>query len=147
MAIYFYSTIDKYGVFSNFSPHGVHLRDEWWPTVEHFFQAQKFEDASYCAKIRLARTPKDAKSLGASRKVPLRANWEGIKDGLMLEAVRCKFATHAEIRELLLSTDDEELIENAPGDYYWGCGKDGSGQNKLGLILMQVRHEIRARQP
>jgi hypothetical protein len=31
------------------------------------------------------------------------------------------------------------LDENAPGDYYWGCGKDGTGRNQLGLTLMQVR--------
>ena len=31
------------------------------------------------------------------------------------------------------------LVENAPMDFYWGCGADGSGQNRLGDILMQVR--------
>lgn len=55
-----------------------------------------------------------------------------------------KFQTHPELRELLLATGDEELVENAPGDYYWGCGKDGSGQNKLGYTLMRVRAELRA---
>lgn len=142
MAIYFYSTIDKYGALSNFSPHGVKLNGDWWPTVEHFFQAQKFEDESHREKIRVARSPKDAKSLGQSRKVPIRADWEEIKDDVMLEAVRCKAVTHGEISELLTASGEEELIENAPGDYYWGCGKDGSGQNKLGQILMQVRTEL-----
>lgn len=143
MPIYFYSTTDRYGAFSNFSPLGVEIGSAWWPTVEHFFQAQKFEDAAYREKIRLVRSPKDAKSLGQTRKLPLRPDWEAIKDDLMLQAVRCKFATHPEIRALLLSTGEEELVENAPGDYYWGCGKDGSGQNKLGHILMQVRRELR----
>lgn len=36
------------------------------------------------------------------------------------------------------------IEENAAGDYSWGCGKDGSGQNKLGHILMRVRAELRA---
>lgn len=62
----------------------------------------------------------------------------------MVQAVRCKLATHAEIRDLLLSTGEEVLIENAPSDYYWGSGKDGNGQNKFGPILMQVRGELRA---
>lgn len=146
MAIYFYSNIDKYGAFSNFSPYGVHLENAWWPTVEHFFQAQKFRDEAHREKIRVARTPKDAKTLGQSRVVVLRADWEAVKDDVMLQAVRCKFTTHREIRELLLSTGDQELVENAPGDYYWGCGKNGTGQNKLGLLLMQVRSELRAKQ-
>ncbi len=42
MPIYFYSTRDAYGCFSNFSAHGVELKGTWWPTSEHFFQAQKF---------------------------------------------------------------------------------------------------------
>ncbi|MFL5243295.1 MAG: hypothetical protein ACJ8FY_14410 [Gemmataceae bacterium] len=35
-------------------------------------------------------------------------------------------------------------MENA-GDYYWGCGTDGSGQNKLGKVLMVVRSIVRER--
>ena len=142
MPIYFYSNTDQYGVFSNFSAHGIEMDGVWWPTIEHYFQAQKFEDADYQAKICRVRLPKEAKSLGQTRKLPLRSDWEAIKDELMLRAVRKKFETHAEIRALLLSTGDEELIENAPNDYYWGCGKNGTGQNKLGLILMQVRGEF-----
>lgn len=60
----------------------------------------------------------------------------------MLKAVRRKFELHTQLRKLLLATGSEELIENAPSDYYWGCGSDGSGQNKLGQLLMRVRLEL-----
>ena len=60
----------------------------------------------------------------------------------MYQAVRAKFETHPALKTLLLSTGTEEIIENAPGDYYWGCGKDGSGKNRLGHILMRVREEL-----
>ncbi len=40
---------------------------------------------------------------------------------------------------------DEEIIENAPHDYYWGCGADGSGKNQLGKTLMRVRSILRQR--
>jgi hypothetical protein len=63
----------------------------------------------------------------------------------MRKAVLRKFETHADIREILLATGDGEIVENAPGDYYWGCGKDGSGKNMLGLILMEVREILRKR--
>jgi N-glycosidase YbiA len=33
-------------------------------------------------------------------------------------------------------------VENAPGDYYWGCGANGSGKNMLGKILQEVRLQI-----
>jgi len=47
MTIYFYSQTEEYSEFSNFTPDGVELDDEWWPTVEHYFQAQKFLDEDY----------------------------------------------------------------------------------------------------
>jgi hypothetical protein len=72
-----------------------------------------------------------------------RADWESVKDDVMRRAVRCKFARHEDIRSLLLATGDEEIVENAPSDYYWGCGADGSGRNMLGQILMEVRAEWR----
>jgi ribA/ribD-fused uncharacterized protein len=143
MAIYFYSKIDKYGAFSNFDPHGVEMDGMWWPTIEHYFQAQKFHDAAYREKIRGAHNPGQAKSLGSSRKMILRSDWEEVKDEIMYQACLKKFQTHVEVRELLLSTGEEELVENAPGDYYWGCGKNGTGLNKLGNILMRVREELR----
>ncbi|MBO3463414.1 NADAR family protein [Aetokthonos hydrillicola Thurmond2011] len=143
MTIYFYSTIDQYGAFSNFSRHGIKLDDLWWATTEHYFQAQKFEDALYREKIRNAPSAKEAANLGRSRKLPIRADWEQIKDDVMYRAVLKKFETHNDIRELLLSTGEEEIVENAPGDYYWGCGKDGTGLNKLGKILQQVRSVLR----
>lgn len=144
MTIYFYSTREKpYGCFSNFSPHGFQLDGAWWPTSEHYFQAQKFAGTPHAEEVRQARTPKDAANLGRRRNPPLRPDWEEVKDSIMRQAVRCKFETHADIRNVLLATGDEEIVENAPGDSYWGCGADGSGKNMLGHILMEVRAELR----
>jgi N-glycosidase YbiA len=140
MAIYFYSPREQpYGCFSNFSRHGVSMEGVWYPTVEHYFQAQKFAGTPYAERIQRAVTPKQAAELGRSRSVQLRADWESVKDGIMLAAVQCKFETHEALRALLLATGDEEIIENAPRDYYWGGGADGSGQNNLGQTLMAVR--------
>ena len=63
----------------------------------------------------------------------------------MERAVRRKFDLHAELRELLLATGDEALEEAAPTDFYWGVGRDGTGQNKLGRLLMRIRSELRRR--
>ena len=142
MTIYFYTTNQPYGEFSNFSKYGVELNGLWWKTTEHYFQAQKFTDPQYKENIRLALEPKTAANLGRSRKIPIREDWEQIKDDIMRKAVMKKFKTHTKLRELLLDTGTEDIVENAPGDYYWGCGADGSGKNKLGLILQEIRHEL-----
>ncbi|KAA0139087.1 NADAR family protein [Gimesia chilikensis] len=143
MAIYFYTRNDKYGAFSNFSPHGVEMDGLWWPSVEHYFQAQKFSDPEYRERIRTAHNSKQAALLGRSRKVKLRDDWETVKEDVMSAAVLKKFQTHLELKALLLSTGDEAIVENAPGDYFWGCGQDGTGLNRLGMILEQVRDVLR----
>ena len=143
MTVFFYSRTDEFGDFSNFSSHGIEMDGHWWPTVEHYFQAQKFLDEDYRTRIRGCHSAKQAAELGRSRKVPLRADWEDVKDGVMRAAVLKKFQTHAKLAELLLSTGSEAIVENAPGDYYWGCGKDGTGLNRLGEILMETRQLLR----
>lgn len=146
MSIYFYSTVDAYGCFSNFSAHGIELKGAWWPTTEHYFQAQKFAGTAHEEAIRLAKTPKQAAEMGRDRNRPLRLDWEQVKDDVMREAVRQKFRTHPELQRILLDTGAAPLVENAPSDYYWGIGADGSGKNKLGQILMEVRAELRQEQ-
>jgi ribA/ribD-fused uncharacterized protein len=142
--IYFYRERDlPYGCFSNFSKHDFVLDDLRWRTVEHYFQALKFPGDPHADRIRLVKSPMEAKTLGNDRHAPLRPDWEQVKDDVMRRAVRAKFQTHADIRAVLLGTGDRRIVENAKNDYYWGIGADGSGKNMLGRILMEVRAELR----
>jgi N-glycosidase YbiA len=142
MTIYFYRARDAYGCFSNFSAHGFSLDGLWWPTSEHYFQAQKFVETPQFETVRLAPSPKEAADLGRDRSFPLRSDWNAVKDDIMTRAVLRKFEIHRDIRRILLDTGTEAIAEDAPGDYYWGCGTDRTGQNKLGIILMNVREQL-----
>jgi ribA/ribD-fused uncharacterized protein len=144
MAICFFSKSDTHREFSNFAPFGIDLDGAWWPTVEHYYQAQKFTDQKLRKAIRKAEKPPIAKSLADKSKAAMRPDWEAIKDEVMHRAVRRKFELHPELKALLLATGDEELIESAPTDTYWGVGRDGTGQNKLGKIIARIRDELRA---
>ena len=147
MTISFYGSREKpYGCFSNCSPHGFELDGVWWPTSEHYFQAQKFAGTPFADQIRHMATPNQAAKMGRRRSLPLRPEWEEIKDQVMFQGVLRKFQIHADIRSVLLATGEELLVENAPKDYYWGCGADGSGQNKLGQVLMMVRALLHSRE-
>ena len=144
VAIRFYSTRERpYGCFSNFSRHRFELDGAWWPTSEHYFQAQKFAGTPHAERVRQARTPAGAAAIGRDRSLPLRPDWDVVKDDAMRRAVRRKFEAHDDIRAVLLATGDEPIVEDAPRDAYWGCGADGQGQNKLGRILMEVRAALR----
>jgi ribA/ribD-fused uncharacterized protein len=141
--IKFYGTGGEYGGFSNFAHYPIRLHGRTWPTVEHFFQAQKFPDTDYEEAIRLARSPAKAKAMGRTRSRRLRPDWERVKDGVMREAVLAKFTEHSDIRAVLLATGDAVIVEDSPTDAYWGAGAHGGGKNKLGRILMSVRDELR----
>ena len=144
MTIRFFSKSDTYSEFSNFAPFGVDLDGAWWPTVENYYQAQKFTDAKLRKVIRQAEKPPIAKSIASRHKDAMRADWDQTKDEVMYRAVRRKFELHPELKTLLLATGDEDLIEAAPTDTYWGVGRDGTGRNKLGKIIARIRDEMRA---
>ena len=145
--IRFYGHDGRWGCFSNFSPHGFSLAGHDWPTAEHYFQAMKFTGTPYAGEIRRAKSAMAAKRMGQSRKHPLRRDWERVKDDVMRAALAAKFAANEDARETLLSTRDAKLVEAAPDDFYWGCGADGSGKNRLGALLMQLRAELRTVTP
>lgn len=65
------------------------------------------------------------------------------KDIIMYEVVLAKFRQHAELKELLLGTGDQPIVEDAIADPYWGWGSSKVGENKLGRTLMLVRDQLK----
>jgi ribA/ribD-fused uncharacterized protein len=114
-----------------------------WPTVEHYFQAQKFAGTEDEEIIRLADTPLRAKEWGRDPGQPIRSDWNKVKDDILYEALCTKFQQHPELASLLLETNDAVLIEDNPYDSYWGNGKDGNGANRMGRLLMKLRTKLR----
>jgi N-glycosidase YbiA len=73
--------------------------------------------------VRNAKTPSEAKYLGNSRKLPLRSDWEEVKETFMFNCVYAKFTQHEDLKNILLDTKDLYLNERAP-DSYWGDGME-----------------------
>jgi len=143
--IEFYGTGDEYGCFSNFADYPITVDGKRWPTSEHYFQAQKFDDPKHRETIRKANSPMIAARLGRDRSKKLRRDWESVKDDVMRKAVRAKFTQHSDIAKILLNTGAAMLVEHTANDSYWADGGDGGGRNMLGRILMEIREELGAR--
>jgi ribA/ribD-fused uncharacterized protein len=141
--INFYSVSDDFGCFSNFAPYPIKLDGKTWPTSEHYFQAQKFQDEGHREAIRTTKSPMIAARMGRDRKKKLPRDWESVKIDIMRRAVQAKFEQHDDIRKILLDTGDAKLVEHTENDDFWGDGGDGSGKNMLGRILVQVRETLR----
>ncbi|MBO9595651.1 MAG: NADAR family protein [Niabella sp.] len=140
--IKFYKVNEPYGFFSNFAPYPIVIKHEIWKTVEHYFQASKFEDERIKLKIGEMNSPMDVAKEGRKRTNEIRTDWENVKDAIMHEALLCKFSQHPKLRKALVLTADSVLIEHTKNDFYWADGGDGTGKNRLGMLLMNVRDEL-----
>lgn len=125
---------------SNFYECPVTYGQLTYTSNEAAFQAQKC--TSDAEKIPFTKlNPSEAKKLG--RQVDLRTDWNAVKVKIMEEIVRAKFTQNAALADKLLATGDAYLEEgNTWGDRIWGT-VNGSGENRLGIILMQIRAEIK----
>ena len=138
--IQFHSKAVEYSEFSNFYEAQFELDGKTWKTVEHYFQHEKFPgNAPLQEKIWKASTPAAAKQLGKTRTPSFRADWNEVRDDVMKKAVEAKFKQNPELLQLLLDTGDAQLQEKSLFDSYWGTGRTGKGQNKMGQILMKLR--------
>jgi len=125
---------------SNFHPSTIYVDGKSYKTIEHAYQAHKTLVEAERDVVRSAKTPAEAKKLG--RSVQMRPDWDSVKVDLMRSFVRKKFESPF-LAQLLINTNDDELIYgNTWNDKFWGVCK-GSGQNWLGIILMEVRTELR----
>lgn len=142
MSIKFYKTSKTYGEFSNFYKKRIVIGSIKYRSTEHYYQSKKFEGTKWEEHIRTQTTPRKAADEGRRKDLPLRDDWEKVKNEIMFTALIRKFEDPA-LRNLLLSTEEEELIEDSPFDYYWGCGEKGTGKNVLGKQLMALRTIIK----
>lgn len=148
MDIHFYRSNEKpYGVFSNLHRTPVVFEGREYPTAEHAYQAGKASKEAVREWILSAPTPSlvamAAHGLYTWDIVP---SWSKIKFDRMRGVLRAKFAQHEDLRTLLLATGDSRLVEagttNNAVNRLWG-EVNGKGQNMLGVLLMEVRDELR----
>ena len=57
----------------------------------------------------------------------------------MMIALRAKFDQYPELKQFVLSTAGNSLVDHIENDSYWGDGGDGSGLNRLGDLFVELR--------
>lgn len=117
-----------------------------YPTVEHAYQAAKFDDLNIKQKIAdlPASKVKRAKDIGRKTK-GIKPEWENIKFHVMKMLIRQKFFSRDDLGTLLINTGNAEIVFKSNSDIFWGrTGTDEyCGDNNLGEILEEIREELR----
>jgi ribA/ribD-fused uncharacterized protein len=137
------SRIDPGHPLSSYSKHAFELDGCEWPSVEHYYQAMKFDDAEYREQVRQAPHPADAAKLGKSKKHAKRKDWDKVKVTYMTRGTYIKCRSHPEVAQMLLDTDELDIVEVSQYDYFWGSGRDLRGNNHFGKMLMGIRDKLR----
>ncbi len=145
MDIYFHSQRGPYGYLSNFyKNHPIEVDGKTWPTTEHYYQAMKFQDnPQLIEKIRSVDWAGYAKEIAHKNYHLFDADrFFTVKHEVMYKALVAKFNQYPTLKQKLLSTEDNRIVEHAKIDSYWGDGGDDTGKNMLGRILMRLRAEL-----
>ncbi len=141
--IWFNFKSPEFGWLSNFDSRGSFvLKDRRWPTAEHYYQAQKFEDAGLVEKILSEKNAISVKKFADTQVENVRNDWEQVKEAVMKEAVLSKFEQNRKLKKMLFATGSSKLIHLSSSDTFWGRTKSGEGANYLGETIMKVRKEL-----
>lgn len=134
---------DPFSTLSNFHPVPIVMYERHYNSMEHYYQAMKFEisDPYWADEIACADSAPIAKALGRSRIHLVRKDWENVKLDMMEKGLRVKFSVEP-ARSLLLSTGTRPLYEYSSTDRFWGSTRQFKGENHLGKLIMKIRAEL-----
>ena len=147
--IRFCAPTGKWGFLSPYADFPITMtvdgKDYTFPTVEHYYQAMKFDASDERFQVILnLKNPDDTRLLTKTPeyKINRRADFEKNKFKIMKDGLYAKFAQNQEAAKMLKATGDAVLIKSCEVCYKCGFG-EGSGFNRMGKILMQIRDEMK----
>lgn len=141
-----------YGWLSNMAPFPVKYDGKAWRTTEALFQALRFDDHAIREDLRLIKSPMGVKMRAKREKAKMVVERLSEQDKANMEMVlRLKLEQHPELKQELLDTGDDTIIEDCSkraggSGTFWGAAlKDGQwvGENMLGKLWMKLRKELR----
>ena len=139
-SIYFYDNSLTYPELSNmYEGYPINAEGNVFPTAEHYYQWSKFSDPIIRQRIIQAPTPRIATEIAKSNRNIIKPDFD--KEREMLKVLRAKFQDE-NMASRLRSTGTNYLVEHNAYDSYWSDGGDGSGENRLGILLQKVRSEL-----
>ncbi len=141
--IEFYKEFGELGYLANYSQHGFTKDGVYYKTVEHYYQAMKFPEGEIRDRIIAADTPKEASNIGRDRNNIRIENFKNVKNQVMFDGILEKFRQNRDIAYKLIETRNKEIVEATVDEYYWGIGKDKTGENNIGKIIVKVREQLK----
>lgn len=133
-------------VFGNFYEHPLNYNERTYRCAEAAFQAQKFNgsEQQQFEKLDGDSAWRRARELSKGWDKPRTDAWRKRNLQVMADILQAKFSADP-LKSILLSTEKAYLVEHIPvkgRDSFYGDDNDGTGQNMLGKLLMDVRAKL-----
>lgn len=152
MSITFTKVRLDHGWLGNMAPFPVTHGGKSWRTTEALFQALRFDDEAIAEEIRAEKSPMGAKMIAKREKAKMVVVPQSDHDlANMAMVLRLKVEQHPELKQKLLDTGDEIIVEDCSrrphgSGAFWGAAlKDGEwvGENMLGKLWMKLREKLK----
>ena len=151
--ICFHNPDEENGYLSNWYYSDFSIDDVEYTSMEQYMMYQKaihFQDISIAEDILATQDVAQIKKLGRRVSGYNDNIWSGIRQIVVYEGLKAKFAQNDNLRRQLVETQDAILAECAVKDCVWGIGlsmhdpnrlnlEQWRGKNLLGYTLMMVR--------
>ena len=151
--ICFHNPDEENGYLSNWYYSDFSIDDVEYTSMEQYMMYQKairFQDISIAEEILATQDVARIKELGRSVSGYNDNIWSGIRQIVVYEGLKAKFAQNDNLRRQLVETQGAILVECAVKDCIWGIGlsmhdpkrlnpEQWRGKNLLGYTLMMVR--------
>ena len=138
-----FSRFDNDNLLATTENYPIELEGRQWKSAEHYYQHGIAGNKLTCDKIDASEHARDAYAINKPWYRYKRKGWKNLRRTLMTRALYIKVQMYPEVREYLLGTGDEKIIETSAYDHYWGIGRDQRGDNMLGQVWMDIRNKLR----
>ena len=98
------------------------------------------KDFEAASKILAAKTAIQAMYIAS--KVETNESWRKRKVSVMETLIKQKIAVSSQVRTTLLNSETNEIVEDTDHEF-WGRGREGKGENRLGKIWIQFRKKLK----
>ena len=144
----------QYNFLSNYYPSQLTYKDITFDSVEHAYQYEKavrYDDTESSKIILCCSTPAEAKRIGYNIKNFRIKDWDSVKESVMQDLLKLKFAPRSQLGDKLAATDGKSLAEAGQSDSF-AIGMPLNHRdifdttkwkkNLLGKMLMNIRQEL-----
>ncbi len=156
-AVYFHLPEELHGFLSNWYPSRFVLDGMQFSSAEQYIMYRKcltFGDTESAKKVLGTTDPAQHQAIAQKATGYHDKVWNGLRQVILMRALTAKFTQNEELRDALLRTGEDYLVECAHKDKVWACGEGlqdeerrdidkWSGKNILGFALMEVRNMLR----